>query len=363
MIKYGLKHIMSGVEAIQKIIENEKIAASAPCRIDLGGTLDIATFHYPLSCLNPCTFNIAIDLRTTVQILPHRKGFIKISSRGFEDADFPSDQLPYKHPVGLMFAIASYFNIDGIHIHIHSTSPPRSALGGSSSAAIALIGAYNRIFKKLDLEEVSLDRIPFLAHAIEEGVAGVPCGIQDQLAAVYGGINAWIWKGKAAPQMYVRHIVAEPSSYPDIEKRMLVAYCGIPHESVNVNSQWVKQFLSGYSRSHWNEIISCTNAFVEAFARSDINAAVRMMNRETMIRLEMTPDVLDITGKRLFDQAKEYHCGARFTGAGAGGCLWALGVENNISNLRTRWKETLSEIPDACLLDVRIDPLGLLYNL
>jgi D-glycero-alpha-D-manno-heptose-7-phosphate kinase len=354
-----LKNIMSYADAIRKIIETEKIIASAPCRIDLGGTLDIASFYYPLQHLNPCTFNIAIGLRTSVSIFPHRNGFIKISSRGFEDAEYPFEHLPFNHPMGLTFAIAAYFNIDGIHIHIDSTSPPRSALGGSSSAAVALIAAYSKIFKDLNIEQISIDRIPLLAHAIEEGVAGTPCGLQDQLAAVYGGINAWLWKGKGASQFFIRRPLAEVSSYSDIEKRILLAYCGIPHESVNVNSQWVKQFLSAKFRSHWHEIIHCTNDFVDAFSRSDFNETVRLMNRETMIRLEMTPDVLDPAGKKLFDLAQEYHCGARFTGAGAGGCLWAMGDESNISKLGNRWMETLSEIPDAGLLDVHIDDAGL----
>jgi D-glycero-alpha-D-manno-heptose-7-phosphate kinase len=351
--------IMTHKDKIKKIIETKKIVASAPCRVDLGGTLDIATFYYPLNYLNPCTFNIAIGLRTTVSISPHRKGFIKVSSRGFEDAEFSLEALPFSHPMGLTFAIAAYFNIDGIHIHIDSSSPPRSALGGSSSAAVALISAYNQIFTESQMDAVPLDRIPLLAHAIEEGVAGVPCGLQDQLAAVYGGINAWIWKGKGASRLFVRKSLANLSSYPDIEKRLLLAYCGIPHESINVNSRWVRQFLSGNFRSHWIEIVRCTNAFVEAFNQSDYSEAVRLMNRETMIRLEMTPEVLDATGKKLFDLAIEHHCGARFTGAGAGGCLWALGGEADISNLKNVWEQALSEIPDAGLLNVRVDAAGL----
>ena len=49
------------------------------------------------------------------------------------------------------------------------------------------------------------------------------------------------------------------------------------------------------------------------------------MIKETQLRLEMTPQVLDKTGKKLFEIARGHHCGARFTGAGGGGCLWALG--------------------------------------
>jgi D-glycero-alpha-D-manno-heptose-7-phosphate kinase len=352
--------MMTNSDDIRKIIEAGRISASAPCRIDLGGTLDIGTFHYPLSYLNPCTFNIAIDLRTHVSILPHKKDFIKISSRGFEDAEYRMNELPFSHPMGLMFAIAAYFRVGGLHIHIDSSSPPRSALGGSSSAAIAMIGAYNRIFHQAGIDPIPFDRIALLAHAIEEGVAGVPCGLQDQLAAVYGGINAWVWKGRGADQLYARRQVSEPASHAQIEKSLLLAYCGIPHESKNINGQWVKEFLAGNFREHWVQIVTCTNAFVDAFSSGRIHEAVRLMNRETGIRLEMTPDVLDETGKKLFDSAGDRHCGARFTGAGGGGCIWALGEPEHILSLKSEWASILCRIPGAALLDVKIDSSGLL---
>jgi len=353
---------MANHDRIRQVIEQGEIVASAPCRIDLGGTLDIGSFYYPLSYLNPCTFNIAIDLRTKVSIRPHRKGYIKISSKGFDDAEYLMETLPFTHPMGLMFAIAAYFQIDGLHIHIDSSSPPRSALGGSSSAAIALIGAYNRIFHRLNYRCVTADQIPLLAHAIEEGVAGVPCGLQDQLAAVYGGINAWVWKGRGAPQIYIRKLIGENLCYENFEKCLLLAYCGIPHESKNVNSQWVEQFLAGNFRSHWVEIVNCTNAFVNAISTGDLSEAVRLMNRETMIRLEMTPDVLDDTGTELFTEASNHRCGARFTGAGGGGCIWALGELADIAKLKNKWESILSQITDAGLLDVNIDSAGLVLN-
>jgi len=57
------------------------LTASAPCRVDMGGTLDISTFAYSLRHLSPCTFNVAIDLRTRVLIRPFREGAVKVSSR------------------------------------------------------------------------------------------------------------------------------------------------------------------------------------------------------------------------------------------------------------------------------------------
>ena len=56
-------------------LKSVRIEATAPCRIDMGGTLDIKTFHLPLRRLNPCTMNAAIDLRTRVRILPGEPGW------------------------------------------------------------------------------------------------------------------------------------------------------------------------------------------------------------------------------------------------------------------------------------------------
>ncbi|MEA3429538.1 MAG: galactokinase, partial [Thermodesulfobacteriota bacterium] len=181
------------MQSIRSILKAGRIEASAPCRIDMGGTLDISTFYYPLRHLSPCTFNIAVNLRTRVCLFPYKKGIIKISSKGFKGEKHSLDQAPFNHPLGLMFAIAAYFGAEGVHVDIDSSSPPRSALGGSSAAAVALIAAFSKLGQMQTAGPGSRQKIALLAHALEESVAGVPCGLQDQLASVYGGVNAWYW--------------------------------------------------------------------------------------------------------------------------------------------------------------------------
>jgi D-glycero-alpha-D-manno-heptose-7-phosphate kinase len=73
----------------------------------------------------------------------------------------------------------------------------------------------------------------------------------------------------------------------------------------------------------------------------------------------MTPEVLDDVGARLVEAAFRCDCGSRFTGAGGGGCLWALGRMEDIQRLRPAWEEVLSERPEARLLPVGIDAEGL----
>ena len=345
--------------ALTKILEKNPIVASAPCRVDMGGTLDLATFYQPLRQLQPCTFNIAVDHRTTVSLLPFRNGRIKISSRGFDSAEFDSGAAPFFHPLGLMFAVAAYFDADAVHIHIDSSSPPRSALGGSSAAAVALVAAFLLVRHRDGLTAAMRRRIALLAHAVEESVAGVPCGRQDQLAAAFGGVNAWHWESQPAGFSYSRTTVVRKNRLKAFGQQILIAYCGVPHSSRDINGQWVRQFLSGKYRSHWREIVDCSKKFIDALKRNNYKGAVVSMNRETDVRREMTPDVLDELGTKLVGAARRHHCGARFTGAGGGGCLWSLGSVADIDRLRPMWEEILQQRGDARLLETRIDSDGL----
>jgi D-glycero-alpha-D-manno-heptose-7-phosphate kinase len=343
------------VKDLKKILESRPIEASAPCRIDCGGTLDIKTFYYPLRHLSPCTFNIALNLRTRVCLKPFQSGYIKVSLQGFETEVHPAANAPFNSPLGLMFAVAACFQAEGVQIDILSESPPRSALGGSSTAAVALIGALSMAL----YDQVNQRKAVLLAHAIEEAVAGVPCGIQDQLAAAFGGVHAWDWPADPTEPPFRGRTVLKEKEYPVLERHLLVAYCGVPHVSRDINGKWVRHFVSGTDRQPWIEIVSATKAFVKALSVKDWASAVQAVNKEVEIRRKLTPEVFDEVGEALVERALEAHCAARFTGAGGGGCVWAIGASDDIVGLRPIWEEVLSGRKEAGLLDPKVDSKGL----
>jgi D-glycero-alpha-D-manno-heptose-7-phosphate kinase len=346
--------------ALRKKLEIQPVEVSVPCRIDMGGSLDIDTFNYPLRYLYPCTFNIALDLRTLVSLFPYKAGRIKVTSRGFKSADYSPDRAPFNHPLGLMFAIAAYFRAEGVHIVIDSSSPPKSALGGSSTAAVALVAAFLKASGKKEITSKFKKKVALLAHALEESVAGVPCGRQDQLAAAFGGVNAWYWQTGKTGTVFKKETVVKKSYFNKLEKHLLLAYCGKPHESKNINGIWISQFLSGKYRRSWIEIVTNTKKFIDALGLKNYKKAATAMNKEMVIRNKMTPEVLDVMGKKLVHSAVNNNCGARFTGAGGGGCIWTLGEIDDIDKLKIIWKELLATRKGACLLDVKIDSKGIL---
>jgi D-glycero-alpha-D-manno-heptose-7-phosphate kinase len=201
-----------------------------------------------------------------------------------------------------------------------------------------------------------------LAYAIEGSVAGVPCGLQDQLAAAYGGINSWYWIDGTKGPCFKKKTVYQKKYFKNFEKHLLLAYCGIPHASRDINSKWVKQFVSGRHRELWIEIIACTHRFIDALNKYNFEYAAESMNKEMVLRKKLTPEVLDSMGKRLVVSAVNNNCGARFTGAGGGGCIWAIGEEENIVKLKREWEAILSKRKEALMLDVDIDSKGLLIQ-
>lgn len=348
---------------IRELLKNGCVEASAPCRIDMGGTLDLSTFYLSLRTYRPCTFNIALDLRTTVTVKPGSAGITRIKSSGFEPSAFPLSQAPFDHPLGLMFAIANYFDADGVEITIASASPSRSALGGSSSAAVALAAAFQAILSTAGAAVTPVQETALLAHALEGSVAGVPCGLQDHLAAAYGGIHAWYWDRESAALPFQKAPVVEPARFTEIESHVLVAYCGVPHVSKDINGQWVRQFITGKHRQKWEEICGITQKFIDAMSELNYKEAARCMNREVVLRREMTPEVFDEVGEGLRASAVENACGVRFTGAGGGGCVWALGALEDIDRLRGIWENILRQRKDARILDAGVDDRGVAVKL
>ena len=350
-------------ERIHQIVTLNHVRASAPCRVDLGGTLDLCTFYLPLQPFAPATFNMALDLRTTVTVDVHSDSRIRISSRGFEPAAFMPREAPFDHPLGLFFAVAAHFDVQGLSIHIASASPPRSALGGSSVAAVALIGALSACRGLAGGQALSLDQIVRRAHIIEESAAGRPCGMQDHLAAAFGGINTWHWEILADGLGVRRQPLTASAGDNRLAEHFLVAYGGKPHASHDVNGVWIERFRAGRDRARWRRIADCVRQFSVAVEQGDWPTAAEAMNTETAIRREMTPDVLDPLGSALVEAAQARGCGGRFSGAGGGGCIWAIGAREAIDRLRPQWQTLVEGHPEAAVLDAHPTVEGLTVNI
>jgi len=346
------------LESLLKSLENP-ITASAPCRIDSGGTWDIKALALPLEGIVPVTVNLAINLRTYVTLLPYKSGWVKISSDNFDNQEaYPFAQVPFNSRFGLFFAIASFFEFHGLEIVIRSSSPVMAGLGGSSTAAVAAIEAFSVVKALLHEREIGKGDILHLSYHLEDGVNGGMCGLQDQGAAVFGGVNKWVWNYSREGRPFERESILDENGQREISKRILVAYSGRRHLSARINRLWIEQFLGGNTRSGWIEVNGIVNRFALHIKNGKWKEGAEELRNEVAIRKEITPEAFTPIITRLIQESEGIGCGARFAGAVGGGTGRGLGEIDGIQHLREIWAHILKGTKKGRILECTVDPAG-----
>jgi D-glycero-alpha-D-manno-heptose-7-phosphate kinase len=348
----------NSLESLLKSLE-KPITASAPCRIDSGGTWDIKALALPLEGVDPITVNLAISLRTYVTLLPYKSGWVKISSNNFDTQEaYPFDKAPFNSQFGLFFAIASFFRFHGLEIEIQSTSPVNAGLGGSSTAAVATMKAFSVVESLLSENEIKKGDILHLAYHLEDAVSGGMCGLQDQGAAVFGGVNKWVWNYSRERRVFERKSILDKNGQNEISKRILVAYSGRRHLSARINRLWIEKFLAGETRSGWIEANRIVNQFALHIKEKRWKQGAQELINEIAIRKKITPEAFTPIITRLIQESERIGCGARFAGAGGGGTVWALGEIDDIQRLREVWVDILKGTKKGRILECAVDPMG-----
>ncbi len=349
------------MDSVRELLTRSPVIVSAPCRIDAGGTWDIKALALPLEQLTPVTVNMALTLRTTVTLTPFDDGQVSISSTGFSHRErAQADRLPFDSPFGLFFAAVNYFGFHGLEVKIDSQSPVKSALGGSSTALVALLGALHQI-KNIRHQETAFSKETVLhqSYHLEDGISGGNCGIQDQAAAVYGGVHLWKWHFGRTRKPLTGIPLLDEDGQRALSKRILVAYSGKSHVAADTNRRWVGDFLSGKTRSGWIRANASVRAFAKAIQMRNWDRAAFLLREEMAIRREITPEALDPVTEEMVAVAESAGCGGRFAGAGAGGSVWALGKRRHIDTLRRDWQTLLLPISGARILEAGIDARGI----
>ncbi|MBE9592332.1 MAG: galactokinase, partial [Proteobacteria bacterium] len=221
-----------------------------------------------------------------------------------------------------------------MEIEIRSTSPVNAGLGGSSTAAVATMKAFSVVKSLLSENEINKGDILHLAYHLEDAVNGGMCGLQDQGAAVFGGVNKWSWNYSQRERAFKRESILDENGQKEISKRILVAYSGRRHLSARINRLWIEKFLGGETRSGWIEVNRIVNRFALHIKERRWNKGAQELINEVAIRKKLTPEAFTPIITRLIEESEKVGCGARFTGAGGGGTVWALGEIDTIHRLR-----------------------------
>jgi len=324
------------------------IESSAPTRIDLaGGTIDI----WPLYLFHDGaqTLNIAISLLARAEIDSRDDGRIRIRSidtgREIEVADWRD--LALEGDLSLLRWLLHFFKARGLTLTTKAESPAGAGIAGSSALNIAVCGAMSR-WTGANYDAETLLRI---AMNVEAQAIGVPTGVQDYRPALYGGISAV----ELAVDGITR--VALDVDPRELERRIVLAYTGVPRNSGTNNWEMTKRHIDGN-----REVFDCFErirdtaiAMRQALAREDWDEVGRQIAAEWENRKQLAPGVTTPVIEDLIAKARRAGAmAAKVCGAGGGGCVFFYAKPSDTEAVR----QTVAGM-GARLLDYHIETEGL----
>jgi len=287
---------------------------SAPARIDLaGGTLDIP----PLCWFLPetVTLNLAIDLDVSVILEPADDFLVR-----------SDDQPPQPmHTAPLFAETLRWFGCrEPFAARIRNRIPRASGLGGSSSLLTALVQATARRERGRPLApEALLDVVTLLEHRL----LGKPAGVQDAIAAMYGGLSAISFESGRA----VRAAAPLPAF---LKGPLYLAYSPIQHHSGLNNWGIVKAACEADpgAMAALRDLAANARRMLAAIQHHDRGRFLESLADEARLRRRLS-DSLMTDDMRQFAAAFGQRLVCKVCGAGGGGCMFLFGDDLDAEEL------------------------------
>ena len=294
------------------------IESSAPTRVDLaGGTIDI----WPLYLFHPgaMTVNVAVSMRARCRIETRADDRIILESRdrkvSFETSLAGVEELAREERLELISKLVHFFRPEvGFRLVAESTAPAGAGLGGSSSLAIACIGALNRLVG----DRYDPSKFIMIAANVETTVIRVPAGFQDYYGAFYGGASAIHFRPDGIRHERLNVDLAA------LEERLVICYTGEPRLSGINNWEMTKTHIDGdpVIFQLFESIRDAAQAVRAALLAGDWEGVSRVMRAAYPNRKRLAPNITTPHMETLVERATAGGAeAAKVCGAGGGGCI------------------------------------------
>jgi len=227
-----------------------------------------------------------------------------------------------KHP--LLEAALDYMEIPGnvaLEISIFSEAPSGCSTGTSAAVSVALIGALDCLTPgRLTPHEVAL-----AAQKIETELLKQQCGIQDQIASAYGGIN--YIDMYQYPHATVSQIRIPDRVWWDLESRLSLIYLGQAHSSSDTHQMVIRELEdAGPEAAKLRPLRLTAEKSKDALYAGDLEALGRTMIENTEAQAGLHPALIGPDHQLIIEIARRYKAlGWKVNGAGgAGGSVTLL---------------------------------------
>ncbi len=306
--------------------------ARAPVRFcDLGGWTDTRI------CRQGSVLNLAASLFSTVTLTSARASRPTAEFHGLDTDDHVRlgvDEIrkgEYRGTLDLFHAALRRSGLElslpagmygSTHRHIHLTgwsdAPPGSGLGTSAAMGVAAVAVLDRALgRSRHLAEIARE-----AQELETQELQLECGVQDQIAAVYGGIS---YMEVTYPQAIVQPVRVSDAVRRELDECLLLVYTGKSHFSSAIHRKVIAEYEAGRNCTFFEQLAQCAPAGRDALIAGDLRQFADIMNANWAAQMALHPDITTPDIEKLAEAVMDKGAiGFKANGAGGGGTVTLL---------------------------------------
>jgi D-glycero-alpha-D-manno-heptose-7-phosphate kinase len=307
-------------------------------------------------------FNVAVYPYAEVQvaIYPARDGAARlvIHPENFGEGYEVRHDAPPWGPHPLLEAAIAYMKVPRdlrLEVTIHSDAPAGAGTGTSAAVTVALVGALDALTPgRLTPHEAAA-----AAQRVETEMLGRQCGIQDQLASAYGGIN--YIEMFVYPHASVSPVLVPNPIWWELERRVLLVYLGKSHDSSALHEAVIRSLENAGPDSP--AIVDLRRAAPrsrDALYAGDFRSLGQAMTESTEAQGRLHPALVGTEARRVIEIAKAHGAlGWKVNGAGGEGGSLTLLCDESSPRKRALVREIEQDSPAFRSIPVYLSRHGL----
>ena len=217
-----------------------------------------------------------------------------------------------KHPA--IREAMNYLDMHELRISYDADLPARSGLGTSSSFAVGLLSAFYALKGKY----VSKKKLADDAIYLERVLCKESGGIQDQIAASYGGFNRLDFSENGYS---VKPIIISPQRKKEFNENLLLFFTGFSRFSADIQEETKKHLKE--KKQQLLEMLKLVDLAEDIFTnKKDLNEIGRLLDYTWRLKRGITNKISTDSIDEIYKRAKESGAtGGKLLGAGGGGFL------------------------------------------
>ena len=319
------------------------IRSKAPLRVSFGGGgTDVSPFPEERG---GAVLNATMNMYTYCTLISRSDNTIKIRSLDYDimikyDLD---RKVEYDGKLDLVKAATNVMKIDrGCELLLHSSAPPGSGLGSSSTMVVSLVGA----FKQWLGIPLTNYEIAELAYRIEREELGIKGGKQDQYAATFGGFNFIEFLGNTT---IVNPLRVDRDILNELEYRLILCYTG----KTRLSSGIIDEQVSGYVNKNEDVVLALeetkalANKMKNAILLRQLDEFGSLLHEGWLAKKRFSTKITNPEIDMLYKAARSSGAiGGKLLGAGGGGYLLLFCEFDKKQNVIAKLQEVGGQIVD-----------------